>query len=144
MSGSKYWYSISRWHCNLAGPSYRCVEPLHLERVPSDRCDNPLRAHKTLDFGLGPVHGFVDRLLLLSALGYHLGHGRLRVDLSPDVKRRRITGDARDHVVTRRIPIVGSLGRAFLRPGREVEPALERRNIEPNTGSNKLFLYLSS
>ena len=23
-------------------------------------CDNPLRAHKTLDFGLGPVHGIVD------------------------------------------------------------------------------------
>src|SRR6476646_3357502 len=111
--------------------------------VHATGCDNPLRAHKTLDFGLGPVHGILDRLLLLSALGYHLGDDRLRVDLSPDLKRRRITGDVRDHVVTRRIPIVGALGRTFLRPGREVEPTLERRDIEPNAGGNKLFLYLS-
>jgi hypothetical protein len=92
-------------------------------------CDNSLRAHKTLDFGLGPVHGILDRSLLLCALGYHLGHDRLRVHLSPDVKRRRITGDARDHVVTRRIPIVGSLGRAFLGPGREVEPERGRTGL---------------
>src|SRR5215471_450731 len=116
---------------------------LHLERALATGCDNPLRAHKTLDLGLGPVHGLLDRLLLLSALGYHLGHDPLRVHLSPDLKRRRITGDVRDRVVTRRIPIVGALGWAFLRPGREIEPALERRDIEPNAGGNKLFLYLS-
>ena len=97
-------------------------------------------AAEAFDLAFRPAHRAVKGLALLRDLGDHLRECRLSPHLGPDLQGRRVPGEARDRIVTRRIVVVGALGRPFVVPDLEVHPLVIGRNVEADAGGDQLFL----
>src|SRR5690349_21188317 len=66
-----------------------------------------LRAYVRIAFDLvrGGRDRLIDRLALLGAAGDHVAQGPLYKHLVPEIDRRRITRQRRDHVAARRVVV---------------------------------------
>jgi hypothetical protein len=64
-----------------------------------------LRAHIDFDLVRGGRDRLIDRLALLGAAGDHVAQDPLYKHLVPEIDRRRITRQRRDHVAARRVVV---------------------------------------